>query len=98
MSHSLQSPTLQQLAQTLADALQTAARVNSHTAVSSAAVLWPDKERQWQAAMPSLKQLMPWLFELGSYAPELRKGTAVWLKCAIAGVLPEVQFQGVPVV
>ena len=82
----------------LATALLSAAKGNSHTAVTAAAVLWPDKEGQWLSAMPVLKQLMPSLCELGAYDPDQRRGPAVWLKCAIAGLLPEVQFKGVPVV
>ncbi len=83
---------------TLASALLSAAKGNSHTATAVAAVLWPDKEGQWLAAMPALKKLMPSLCELGAYDPEQRRGPAVWLKCAIAGSLPEVQLDGVPVV
>jgi hypothetical protein len=82
----------------LADAIQAAAKGNSHTATAAAAVLWPDKEGEWQAAIPTLRKLMPGLVELGDYDPELRRGPAVWLKCAIAGALREVQLQGVPVV
>lgn len=74
------------------------ARGNSHTTTPAAAVLWPDKERQWEAAIPALAQLLPGLFQLGAYDPTLRSGPAVWLKCAIAGLIPEVQFDGVPVV
>lgn len=84
--------------QTLLAAVQTTAKGNSHTSTSTAAVLWPDKERQWQAALPALQKLMPSLFVLGPYQPEQRSGPAIWLKCAIAGVLPEVQFEGVPVI
>lgn len=79
-------------------AVLVAAKGNSQTAASAAAVLWPDKECQWQAAMPALKKLMPSLFELGAYDAEQRRGPAVWVKCAIAGALPEVQLDGVPVV
>lgn len=86
------------LAKILATALQAAAKGNSQIAAPAAAVLWPDKEGQWRAALPSLKELLPGLCELGSYNPGTRTGPAVWLKCAIAGLLPEVQFQGVPVV
>lgn len=86
------------LARILVAALQTAAKGNSHTTASAAAVLWPDKEGQWLAALPALKKLMPSLCELGEYDPGQRSGPAVWLKCAIAGSLPEVQLDGVPVV
>jgi hypothetical protein len=98
MLDSEQNPAARALAQALTDALHSAAKGNSHTTTPAAAVLWPDKERQWEAALPTLKQLLPGLFELGSYDPAVRSGPAVWLKCAIAGVLPEIQFQGVPVV
>lgn len=87
-----------QVSEAVVAAVQAAAKGNSHTAASAAAVLWPDKECQWQAAMPALKKLMPSLCELGAYDPEQRRGPAVWLKCAIAGALPKVQLDGVPVV
>jgi hypothetical protein len=87
---------------TLAEALRAAvvvqAKGNSHTTAPAAAVLWPDKEGQWQGAMPALKKLLPCLFELGTYDPNQQRGPAVWLKCAIAGSLPEVRLNGVPVV
>lgn len=86
------------IAGNVVDALRAVAKGNSHTAVTAAAVLWPDKERQWQSALPALKELLPGLCELGPYDPDTRTGPAVWLKCAIAGVVPEVQSQGVPVV
>jgi hypothetical protein len=82
----------------LVAAVHAASKGNSHAAASAAAVLWPDKECQWQSALPALKKLMPSLFELGDYAPEERRGPAVWLKCAMAGLLPEMQLDGVPVV
>ncbi|GKS97712.1 hypothetical protein AVKW3434_00010 [Acidovorax sp. SUPP3434] len=82
----------------LVDAVQSAAKGNSHTADKAAAVLWPDEERQWQAALPALKKLIPSLCELGIYAPDERRGPAVWLKCAIAGALPDVEVRGIPVI
>ncbi|MBP6652493.1 MAG: BREX-1 system phosphatase PglZ type B [Xylophilus sp.] len=99
MSAASQQPTTPNLlGKSLAAALLAVAKGNSHTATTAAAVLWPDKEGQWQTALPTLKKLMPSLCELGHYAPGERRGPAVWLKCAIAGLLPEVQFDGVPVV
>lgn len=96
--HERPSSQLTTVGAALAAALQSAAKGNSHTAASAAAVLWPDKEGQWQAAVPSLKQLMPSLCELGAYTPDERRGPAVWLKCALAGSLTEVQLDGMPVV
>ena len=87
-----------QLGASVVSALLSAAKGNSHTATTAAAVLWPDKERQWLAALPALKTLMPGLCELGEYDPGQRRGPAVWLKCVIAGSLPELQLEGIPVV
>jgi hypothetical protein len=88
--------------QLLCDALQAAvsacAKGNSHTSAPIAVILWTDKEGQWQSALPTLKALMPNLCVLGPYDPQQRSGPAIWLKCAIAGLLPEVQFDGVPII
>lgn len=99
MSADSQIPkTAVQLGASVVSALLSAAKGNSHTATTAAAVLWPDKERQWLAALPALKRLMPCLCELGEYDPGQRRGPAVWLKCVIAGSLPELQLEGIPVV
>lgn len=97
-AESQKSTTATQLGTSLAAAVLAAAKGNSHTATTAAAVLWPDKEGQWLAALPALTKLMPSLCELGEYNPGQRRGPAVWLKCAIAGSLPEVQLDGIPVV
>lgn len=92
------SPASGTVASALTTAVQSAAKGNSATTAPAAAVLWPDKERQWESAIPTLMQLLPGLFRLGNFDTASRSGPAVWLKCAIAGALPEMQFQGVPVV
>lgn len=79
-------------------ALQSAAKGNSHAATPAAAILWPDKELQWQSALPVLRNLLPGLCVLGDYDPENRSGPAIWLKCAIAGLIPEISIANVPVV
>lgn len=87
---------------TLADsiilALQVAAKGNAQTTAPAAAVLWPDKECQWQAATLLFKQQLPGLCELGAFNPEVRSGPAIWLKCAIAGALSDVSITGIPVI
>ncbi|PUE48974.1 hypothetical protein B9Z47_05515 [Limnohabitans sp. 2KL-1] len=98
MSSSEQLRTALTIAQSLKSSLESAAKGNSHTTTPAAAVLWPDKEGQWQAAMPTLKKLIPSLCELGTYAPDERRGPAVWVKCVLAGLLPDAQLEGVPVI
>ena len=82
----------------VAQALGRAADGNLYTSAPVAAVLWPDKDRVWSNAIRSLAKLMPNLLTLGEYAPEQRSGPAIWLKCAIAGVLDEFALSGVPVI
>ena len=82
----------------LAESLIKAAVGNSHTAVSPAVVLWPDKEGQWTSAVAQLRQVMPGLLTLGPVDTEQRSGPAIWVKCAMAGVLPDVPLQSVPIV
>lgn len=86
------------LAESLANALREISKVNGSVQTKPAAVLWPDKESIWQQAIPSLRKLIPALCVLGPYEPESRSGPAIWLKCAVAGVLPETSFQETPVV
>lgn len=82
----------------LATAVMSAAKGNSHTAAPATAILWPDKDGHWQAALPALRKLLPSLCVLGPYDHEHRSGPAIWLKCAISGALADVKFDSVPVV
>lgn len=75
--------------------IRSAANFNKHNQVAPAAILWTDSERQWQSAIPLIKQHLPELVELGAYDPEMleqRMGPAVWIKCAISGLLPELKL------
>lgn len=73
----------------LIEQLRNAAAYNKSVQVKPAAVLWTDELCQWQSAMPLIKEYLPELLELGDYEPSQRTGPAIWLKCAIAGVLDE---------
>ena len=73
----------------LSASLREAAEYNQNTQAAPAAILWTDKERQWESALPGLQQLMPELLVLGDYEPEKLTGPAIWLKCAIASTLDD---------
>ncbi|MFT5758589.1 MAG: hypothetical protein ACI9LM_003335 [Alteromonadaceae bacterium] len=81
-----------QLIDYLASQLRNSANFNSAVQIEPAAILWTDIECQWQSAMPAIKQYLPELVELGEYNPEKRIGPAIWIKCAIAGVLDECEL------
>jgi hypothetical protein len=54
-----------------------------------AALLWTDGDSQWKPLIPAMKQAVRQLFELGAYAPDIRRGPVIWLKCIVDRTLPE---------
>jgi len=80
------SPTFIQL---LAAALKDAAKVNGSVQVKPAAVLWTDAETQWSPVLARLHVEGLCVAQLGSFEPQARRGPAIWLKCAVAGLTPE---------
>ena len=87
------------LAERIALSLRQAASSNSQTSAAAAAVLWPDKDGHWQAVLPQLAPYVPSMMVLGPFDPSNKTGPAIWLKCAVAGALPDVELGGqVPVI
>jgi hypothetical protein len=70
--------------------LRDSAIFNPEVQVAPSCILWPDKDRQWEAAIPRLQSELAELMVLGDYAPESRTGPAIWLRCVIAGKAPGV--------
>jgi len=81
------------------DALLAGATVNPSVQAAPTAVLWTDKEGLWSSALTRLQAVIPSLVTLGPYDRARRSGPAVWLKCAIAGVLDDINLDGlIPVI
>lgn len=76
----------------LANEVRASVDYNSNVQVAPSVILWTDKQRQWESALPLLQAAMPELITLGDYAPKLKKGPAIWIKCVVAGALPEVEL------
>ncbi len=74
----------------LVKAIRKASTHNAEVEVAPACVLWPDKDRQWETAIPLLQAEVPELVCLGDYAPEKRTGPAIWLRCLIARTTEDV--------
>ena len=72
----------------LVEAIKRAGRYNKNDQVPPAVVLWTDKDRQWEALLPLLRERLP-LLTLGQYKPAEWTGPAYWLRCVIARTLPE---------
>lgn len=56
------------------NSIREAKKYNSNTQIAPAAVLWTDKDRQWEAVINKIQALLPELIVLGSYAPEKMTG------------------------
>jgi hypothetical protein len=72
--------------------LQSASEYNQNDQVAPAAILWTDKDEQWEPLLPILRQLLPQLLTLGAYDPASRTEPAIWLKCMLARALPEADW------
>ncbi len=76
----------------LAQEVRASAAYNSNVQEAPSVVLWTDKQRQWESALPLLQAALPELIVLGNYAPERKTGPAIWIKCVVEGVLPEIEL------
>jgi hypothetical protein len=70
--------------------LQDAAAYNRDDVVPPAAILWTDERREWESLLPRLRVVLPQFFTLGAYDQANRVGPAIWLRCVLAGRVPEV--------
>ena len=93
-------PLSQTVVETLIKSLYSASAHNPNDASQPVAVLWTDRDSQWQPVIPSLRRLMPQLLALGTYEPEQRTGPSIWLRCVIDRVLasPEIPTESTPII
>ena len=89
------SPTL---FQALAIALKDAAKVNGSVQVRPAAVLWTDADAQWAPVIARLHAEIPGIAQLGAFDSTARQGPAIWLKCAVAGLVSDMGGDNSPCV
>ena len=86
----------------LTSSLEAASAHNPNDADKPAAVLWTDRDAQWQPLLPRLRALMPQLLthELENYSPEDRTGPSIWLRCVIDRALesPGLSSEMTPIV
>lgn len=76
----------------LTQEIRASASYNSSAQVAPSVILWTDKLRQWQPALPLLQAALPELIVLGDYQPTKRQGPAIWIKCVIENTLPEIEL------
>ena len=88
------------LLEAVRESLLRAGRYDPGTVVPPAAILWTDADGQWQPLVSQLRPLMPELLTLGDYNPEEKTGPAIWLRCIIERMLPEVELpdKAIPII
>jgi hypothetical protein len=74
------------------NALKQAENHNSNVMVKPEVILWPDPENQWFDVIEVLQESIPHLLIYGNFEPAKKQGPAIWLKCMIAKVLPEANW------
>ncbi len=75
----------------LFEALRKAGQFNSNAEIAPVAILWTDEDRHWEHLVASrLRSKLP-LLTFGAFDPGLQTGPAIWLRCALAGVLPDLK-------
>ena len=91
-------PSAKTFLDSLVDAIEDASAHNRQDQAPPVAVLWPDKNRQWETLLPPLKNRLP-LFVLGKFSPNEHVGPAYWLRCIIARTIshPGLPPEKVPV-
>ncbi len=72
--------------------LRRAGEYNAQDQAPPDAILWTDKDSQWEPLAPRLREALPELLTLGPYAPCERTGPAIWLKCMLERTLPEADW------
>ena len=77
---------------TLLASLQKATDYNRDDTASPAAVLWPDEKREWERLVPRLRMSLPNFLIFGPYDPANRTGPAIWLRCVLAGKVPDIAW------
>lgn len=82
-----------QLLTAFQQALRKTAVFNPESVVAPTCILWPDHARLWEPVIDRLQAEMPELLVLGDYAPDKRRGPAIWLRCAIAGTLDDLAIE-----
>ena len=86
----------------LTSSLEAASAHNPNDADKPAAVLWTDRDAQWQPLLPRLQAMMPELLvhDQENYSPEERVGPSIWLRCVIDRALeaPGLSAEMTPIV
>ena len=72
----------------IVEALEGAGSYNRNDQSAPAAVIWPDKDRQWEPLLPQLRNKLP-IVTVGPYKPDSLQGPAYWVRCILNRTIGE---------
>src|SRR5262245_30487923 len=72
--------------------LENARQYNTRDQTAPVAILWTDKEREWEPLVPRLLGALPPFLILGPYEIDRRTGPAIWIRCMIERTLPQADW------
>ncbi len=78
------------LLEAVLNGLRDAGRHQTGVEEAPAAILWSDPSGEWGPVVQLLREQVQHLLTLGSYDLGHKTGPAIWIKCVIAGALPDV--------
>jgi hypothetical protein len=76
----------------LVEAIRRAGTYNRNDQCPPTVVLWPDEARLFERVVPQLRRRGIPLLVLGDYCPAEKRGPAVWIRCALAGRVSEIEL------
>lgn len=89
------------MSETVLDRLEVALREaetsDSNVYAPPIALLWPDEARQWTSAIEHLRTRRR-VLTLGAHEPSALSGSALWLRCVVAGTVHVEGPDGLPIV
>ena len=86
---SVQVQTTGTVLDSLLTSVQKAGDYNANDIVSPAAILWTDEKKDWERLVSRLQVLLPHFLVFGPYDKANRTGPAIWLRCVLAGKMPD---------
>jgi hypothetical protein len=74
-------------------ALKQAELYNNNIMVKPEVILWPDPDKQWELVIPIIQDSIPQLITLGNIDASKKQGPAIWIKCVVARLLPDLNWE-----
>lgn len=87
----------QTMIERIVEMLDAEAACDPNVSTPPVALLWPDENQEWKAAIDSISAQRP-VFTLGDFSESEHTGPAFWLRCHVAGTLESDSADATPII